>query len=245
MKKIPALIFGFLSVLVFAALSPREGDLRSGSRAGLETARHKIAVEFARIDIELKRTAERLGAEGLAGYGARSALEDLYNAFAYAIDCTAVDASGIMVTVEPASYRHVEGSDISNQEQVKRLLDRRVPVSSGVFMTVEGIEAVDIEYPVTKPDGTFIGSVSLLFAPEKMLAGLLAVGGNEADVIVTEPDGRILHHPDPARIGTRLFSSRESGERLADEPAGRDGAAGARWESVELFGAFWRIVEIR
>jgi hypothetical protein len=215
LKKIPALIFGFLSVLVSTALLPREGHLPSGSPTVLETARRKIAEEFARIDIELKRATERLGAEGLTGYGARSALEDLYNAFPYAIDCTAVDASGRMITVEPAPYRHVEGSDISDQEQVKRLLDRRIPVLSGVFMTVEGIEAVDAEYPVTTPDGTFVGAVSLLFIPEKMLTDLLSADGKVPAVFVAETNGRILFHPDRAQIGMILSPATETGDAVS------------------------------
>lgn len=226
-SKITAILASFL--VSFLAGNAIAGDVPPDA---LETARQKIMEEFARIDIELKRAAERLGTEGLTGYGARSALEDLFNAFPYAIDCTAVDSSGIMATVEPAPYRHVEGSDISGQEQVKRLWDRRGPVLSGVFMTVEGIEAVDAEYPVTKPDGTFLGSVSLLFSPERMLTGLLSAGGHVPAVFVTETNGRILYHPDPARIGTTYPPAKETG-----------GAAGD--SSASLYDTVWNIFLIK
>lgn len=232
MKKTPALMTLSLCLTLFLPSPPAAANISPVSADVLEEARLKIMEEFARIDIELKRAAERLTIEGLTGYGARSALEDLYNAFAYAIDCTAVDSSGRMTTVEPAPYRHVEGSDISDQEQVKRLLDRRVPVLSGVFMTVEGIEAVDTEYPVTRPDGTFIGSVSLLFAPEKMLAGLLTADGKTPSVFIADAAGRVLYHPDRARIGTIFSPAKET----------RDAASAA---SASLYDTVWRIIEIK
>ncbi len=75
----------------------------SDSEAALEAARVAILEEFNRVNIELRRAAERLGASGLTGCDARSALEDLYLAIPSAVDCAAVDSRGIMVTIEPAS----------------------------------------------------------------------------------------------------------------------------------------------
>ncbi len=164
----------------------------SDSEAALEAARVAILEEFNRVNIELRRAAERLGASGLTGCDARSALEDLYLAIPSAVDCAAVDSRGIMVTIEPASYRHHENKDISGQEQVKRMLDRREPVMTGIFLTVEGIEAGDAEYPVFGPEGAFLGSVSLLFSPEKLLDGALSPVSGKTDGLVVI-DGRT--HP--------------------------------------------------
>ena len=226
----------------------------SDSEAALEAARVAILEEFNRVNIELRRAAERLGASGLTGCDARSALEDLYLAIPSAVDCAAVDSRGIMVTIEPASYRHHENKDISGQEQVKRMLDRREPVMTGIFLTVEGIEAGDAEYPVFGHEGAFLGSVSLLFSPEKLLDGALSpVSGKTDGLVVIETGGRILRHSDGARIGTNLFASagfksdermRRLGERLAAELEGRDGPTGASWKSVELYNGFWRIVDL-
>jgi len=252
MKKISVIVILSSLSLLFAFVSAGVAEVRDDSSMALENARQKIMEEFARIDMELKRAAERLGAAGLTGYGARSALEDLYNAFPYAVDCAAVDAEGIMVTIEPAPFRHYEGKDISGQEQVKRMLDRRKPVLSDAFLTVEGVEATDVEYPVITDDGTFLGSVSLLFIPEKLLAGLFpAAAGKTPDISVMETGGRILYHADPDRIGMNLLASdrfktdknlRRLGERLAAEQDGKDTAENAAWLSVDLYDTFWRLV---
>lgn len=42
-----------------------------------------------------------------------------------------------------------------------------------MFRSVEGYDAVDAEYPVFNPEGKFIGSVSVLFKPEKLLGDIV------------------------------------------------------------------------
>ncbi len=253
MARVPAAILFLLPVLFLAFFPAGCAGSRTDSETALESARMKVMEEFARIDLELKRAAERLGAEGLTGYGARSALEDLFNAFPYAVDCTAVDSTGRMVTVEPAPYRHFEGNDISDQEQVKRILDRRVPVLSGVFRTVEGIEATDAEYPVFGSDGAFLGSVSLLFSAEGLLATALnsQAGEKTPATWVVETGGRILFHRDKARLGSNFFAwdrlrteekLRRFAEQLASRPDGADAGLGATWTSASLYDTAWRLV---
>ena len=144
MKLHPPSIAIFLVPLIVFGLGGCSASNDDAAPA-LESARLKVTRELSRIDLELKRAADRLGSSGLIGTGARAALDTLYNALPYAVDCAAVDSAGRMVTIEPASYRHFEGGDISNQEQVKRMLEKRNPVMSGAFLTVEGIEATDVE----------------------------------------------------------------------------------------------------
>lgn len=231
-------------------------DSRDNPQAVLESARLKIKEEFTRIDLELGKTAERLKASGLTGPEARSALRDLFAVFPFAIDCTAVDVSGLMITVEPAPYRHLEGSDISGQEQMKRLIGGRAPVLSDVFPTIEGFEATDSEYPILGPDGTLLGSVSLLFSTEKLLADALTPrdGGRVPSIWVMETGGRILFHSDKTRIGANFFGwerlrtdepLHRLAERIAANPDGEDSALGAAWTSVSLYGTAWRLVAFR
>ena len=61
-----------------------------------DLARERIAAEFSRLDSALRQTTEKLGTVGLKGEPARKALRGLCAAFPYAVDCTAVDAHGIM-----------------------------------------------------------------------------------------------------------------------------------------------------
>jgi hypothetical protein len=229
--------------------------------------RQKVTEEFNRLDASLKRAAETLGTAGLTGDRARSALRELCGAFSYAVDCTAVDAAGRMVTVEPAPYRRFEGSDISNQEQVERVKDSRKPAMSAVFRAVEGFEAADAEYPVTAPDGKFLGSVSVLFTPSRLLGDIIrpVTEGTPLDIWVMEKTGRILYDIDTPQIGLKLFTSRlyrpygslvRLGRRIATQPEGsgvyrfkaqpskKTVAKNAYWQTVSLYGSEWRLVGI-
>ncbi|MDA8124077.1 MAG: cache domain-containing protein [Deltaproteobacteria bacterium] len=233
----------------------------------LAEARQHISAEFSRLDAALKGSARKLGAVGLTGDSARPALAELCGSFAFAVDCAAVDARGRMVTVEPPPYRHVEGSDISAQPQVKEVIKKKKPVLSAVFRAVEGFAAADLEYPVSTPDGRYIGSVSLLFKPEQFLSQLLTplLKGLPVDICVMDKKGRILYDADPAQIGQNLFRSPlfrsypqllKLGRRMAAEKAGsgsyrykvrgenRTAAKNGYWSTVSLYGTEWRVVTI-
>ena len=111
----------------------------------LSTARIQVAAEFDRLDIALGKAAGMLGKTGLTGDEARLVLAETSKEFSYAIDCSTVDPGGWLTTIEPAGYRSFEGNDISDQEQVKRILKRHKPVLSEVFRSVEGYDAVGAE----------------------------------------------------------------------------------------------------
>lgn len=228
-------------------------------------AQQQLQSEFSRIDLEMSRTAAHLGKSGLTGDPARLALQDLCRKFDYAVDCSAVTPQGIMVTVEPSYYNLLEGSDISQQSQILQVINQRRPVLSPVFRTIEGVDAADIEYPVFSPGGQFIGSVSLLILPEKMLSDHIGfiTKGLPVRLWVMEPGGRILHDRDAAQIGRNLFTSDfyspyiqliNMGHIIASSPSGTDLCEFIRtrtnetiqyrffWQSVSFFGTEWRLV---
>jgi hypothetical protein len=233
----------------------------------LTKAKRQVMSEFDRLDEGLKHAAARLGTSGLTGAAARETLAKLCASFGYAVDCAAIDTKGIMQTLAPAAYRRYEGADISSQEQVRRMMQGRVPLLSSVFMSVEGFAAVDAEYPVTAPDGSFLGSVSLLFKPEKFLGDMIRplVQGMPMDVWAMEKGGLILYDADPPQIGLNLFRSPryepypsllELGRIIAREPSGEGTytfpdrttkkavVKTAYWQTVSIYGTDWRLVAI-
>ena len=230
-----------------------------------DVARERIAAEFSRLDIALKQTAEKLGTVGLKGEPARKALRGLCSAFPYAVDCTAVDVRGIMVTVEPEKFKHVEGTNISEQPQVVQVLTRKTPVLSSLFRAVEGFAAMDAEYPVLTPDGQLLGSVSLLFKPEDLLRERIKplVADLPVSIWVMNREGQILYDEDPAQIGLNLFLARlyqpypqhvQLGRQIVEQPAGAGeyefpsvlSAEAVRkkasWQTVSLYDSQWRLV---
>ena len=144
----------------------------------------------------------------MTGNETRRVLRDLALASPAVIDATAVSKDGVMLTVEPAEYASAEGADISDQEQVRRLRATQKPVMSGVFATVEGVNATDLEHPVFAPSGQFNGSASLLFRPTVLLTIAVqeALAGKSAEVFVMDTDGLMLYDRDTAEVGKYAFS---------------------------------------
>ena len=216
----------------------------------------------------IRRTAARaLGPTAMTGTEARRVLRDLALASPAVIDATAVSKDGVMLTVEPAEYASAEGADISDQEQVRRVRETQEPVMSGVFATVEGVNATDLEHPVFAPSGQFNGSASLLFRPTVLLTIAVqeALAGKSAEVFVMDTDGLMLYDRDAAEVGTYTFSDPmfannsellAVAERMAVEPEGTGSytfaAEGSTtpvrkevaWTSVGLHGTEWRVVAV-
>lgn len=234
----------------------------------LSTAQQQVAAAFERLDSGLRKAAGELGKTGPTGDDARRVLAAACQEFSYAVDCSTVDTNGRLTTIEPARYRSFEGKDISDQEQVKRMLKLRKPVLSQVFHSVEGYDAVDAEYPVFRPAGDFIGSVSIMFKPERFLGEIIQplVKGARFDISVMDLEGRTLYDSDPAQVGLNIFTSSQFqpytefvqlARKIAATPQGNgtyrfkkenltgpDADKKAYWTSVSLYGVSWRLVGI-
>lgn len=259
--------YSTLIMFVMPVMTAQPALCKTDAPPVLAQARQQLATEFDRLDAELSKTAKRLGAAGLTGYEARSILAKFCADLDYAVDCAAIDLQGKMVTIEPAPYRQFEGKDISDQKQVKEILRNGKPVMSGVFRAVEGFPAVDAEYPVVSPGGQRLGSVSILFQPQKLLGKILIplLAGIPVDIWVMEKEGLILYDADPPQIGLNLFTSHlyqpypgliRLGRLIAAAPEGkgvyefRSGSSPAVvkkkafWQSAALYGTEWRLVAI-
>jgi hypothetical protein len=258
--------FVFISLVAsFAWLSPLVAH--ANTPPILKEVHRKIQGEFQNLDSAMKATAQKLGASGLTGDGASASLAELCEKFGFAVDCSAVDPKGTMVTVSPQAYKHLEGTDIGVQEQVRAVIQRHKPIMSDVFRAVEGFDAVDVEYPVFDPQGKYIGSASLLFKAEAFFDQVLPPLTKNIPVAiwVMEKGGRIIYDVDAAEIGLNLFSSPEFqpypqlqkiGRRIS---ASREGSGryqykvsgenavvpkSAYWQTVELYGTEWRVVGV-
>ena len=234
----------------------------------LTEAQQQVTAALGRLDGTLKKAALELGKTGLTGDDARRVLAAACGEMGSAVDCATVDLQGRLTTVEPAPYRGFEGKDISAQEQVKRLQKTHKPVLSAVFRSVEGYDAVDAEYPVLGPDGSLLGSVSVMFKPEVFLGALFQplIKGVPVDLWAMEKGGRLLYDSDPAQVGLNLFTSpvyqpykalvslarkiakSATGEgtyRFKDQTLiGVEVNKKAYWQTASLYGTAWRLVGI-
>lgn len=260
MKNLCLLFFSFLFIVSVAEAADQP--------VMLTNAEQQVTAAFERLDTGLKKAAGKLGKTGLTGEGARQVLSEACKEFSYAVDCATIDTKGRLTTIEPALYRRFEGTDISAQEQVRQMLKLHKPVMSQVFRSVEGYDAVDSQYPVFNPEGRFIGSVSVMFKPEKFLGEIIQplLKGVPLDISVMDLEGRTLYDSDPAQVGLNIFTSSlfqpytefvQLARKIAATPQGNgtyrfkkenlsgpDAEKKAYWTSVSLYGVSWRLVAI-
>ncbi len=234
----------------------------------LKSAAEAVENQLNALDRDLAEAARRLATLDLKQNAARTVIRQVQVRHAdNVIDACTISPQGVMLLVEPPRYRSFEGKDISGQEQIKTLLRTRQPVMSRVFRTVEGVEAVDLEYPVIGPDGKYRGSVSAIFQPWELIGKWVRdmVAGMPVEIWAMQPDGSIIYDANPDEAGRMLFTDPnyqpfpellQLGRQIAAEPEGHGSYSyfkagtsqvirkNAWWISITLHGMAWRLVSI-
>lgn len=234
----------------------------------LEKAKQGITAVFSSIDKGLSGAAKQLSGVDLKGEDARKILNDLCRGRDYAVDCNIIDPNGRMIVVEPSqTYGKYEGSDISQQAHIIKLLKDKKPVFSGVFPSVEGIKVIEIAYPVFSDKGEFRGAVGILVRQQALTGDVLEplVRDIPCKAWVMQKDGLIVYDPDPDQIGRNIFTDKlfEPFEDLVSfsetVSMATDGAGSydfyakgledktivkkyAAWDTASLYGTQWRII---
>jgi signal transduction histidine kinase len=85
----------------------------------------------------------------------------------YLTSVTRMSYSGKIMSTVPEN-KMLEGSDISYQQHVKRILNYHKPVFSDVFMAVQGYTAVAMHAPIFK-NGVFDGSIAYLVSIDDVI----------------------------------------------------------------------------
>ena len=238
-----------------------------GMTPALEDVKKNVTETFTSIDKELSAAAGKLSAVDLKTGKARKILSGLCKGQDYLIDCAIVDGAGRMIMVEPAEYSKLEGSDISQQAHIITLRQSKKPVFSNVFRSVEGVEAIDFEYPIFSDNGKFIGSVSMLVKQDALFDDIVMplVEEKAYKIWVMQKDGLIIYDPDSAQIGRNIFSDEFfqpfegliSFSRTVAKAKSGGGSYDfysrgledkkivkkyAVWDTVSLYGTEWRII---
>ncbi|MDD1772262.1 MAG: hypothetical protein LUQ09_05010 [Methanomassiliicoccales archaeon] len=164
--------------------------------------------ELVSASRNLTQASLMLSGTGLNGTAARSIMNDVLANVTNGINVVTIDADGIIVAAEPSSYRSVEGTDISDQTQVVKMLNNHLPVMSQVFQMVEGFMASDMELPVFDGNGTFIGSISVTMDIEEIVRDKVEALDLPSGFQVTclQDDGLEVYDTDEGQIGRNLFT---------------------------------------
>lgn len=186
----------------------------------------------------------------------------------YVIDSTFIDAKGVMKMIEPEKYRGYEGSDISQQEAVIKMLATPKSRMGNLFVSVEGIKSIDIESPIFANDRQFLGAVSMLLRPDEIIGSATRPleKGLGVNCWVMQKDGMILYETDRQQVGLKLFADPlyqgypeliALGRRMVQEDSGEGSYAftlpgtktvvkkQAAWRTIHFFDNDWIIVAYR
>jgi branched-chain amino acid transport system substrate-binding protein len=235
--------------------------------AMLMKAAERLNTSLKALDLDMAETAKRMGTLDPTSPVVRELLQRIQAKHPFVVDACFVSPDGIMKIVEPAAYQHCEGSDISQQDQVIELHKTKQPIMSKSFLSVEGFQGVDIEYPILRKS-KLQGAVSALIRPDQFIGGIVSPLCQDAleNIWVMQNDGIILYDPDPKQIGKNLFDDPlyqpfkellQLGRSIASQNTGSGHYSfyetgttklvtkEAHWTTVSLHGMEWKVVSMK
>ena len=255
------IIAALLTILVFTNSFAKE------KKATLEEIRLKIQKRFDSMDKSLQAASGKIQAAKIDRKTIRKAIRDLYKANPDSIDCALVDIEGIMQIIEPEEYHKFQGANISSQSQVRILHKTKKPVMSNIFLSVEKVWSIDVEYPVFNKNGILAGSVSVLFSPAGVMGKILSpyIKKTPYKFSILETDGECIYDTNVKLIGKNMLKDpkiRKSPgmKKAVDSILRKTKGSGAykiklpgskeevneevTWTTVDLYGTKWRVVLI-
>ncbi|MFO8183999.1 MAG: response regulator [Candidatus Aegiribacteria sp.] len=196
-----------LAVLLISAVTFLYDGYRRTRRSALERCHEQNAIYAGQIIDQVRFRFDLIGnvlklwsaSPEIAGMsdGLQESMQRLLEAHgSYISGISRMNAQGILrYTVPP--YRGTEGTDISSQEHVQRLLETRSAVISDAFMTVQGYWAIAYHVPCFDESGDFNGSLAFLVPFREMFHSLFLqlLPGEETVPVVLSDDGLVLFSP--------------------------------------------------
>jgi hypothetical protein len=137
----------------------------------------------------------------------RQILRNIDGRYLFIDEALIVSNKGVLDMIEPAKYKSSEGTDVSYQEHIQRLLTKKVPVTSKLFYVVEGYYAIVYTIPVIK-NGDILFSLTVLIDPTRLLGVKLESISKNKDFtfFVLEDTGVVLWDPDSTEVGRNTLT---------------------------------------
>ncbi len=168
----------------------------------LLSASDAVNSNLSRIETALVDASLALSETGIDGPAARAVLSDLTKVVPSVIDCITIDANGTVREVEPISFESMKGENLKGQEHVNDTINTRMYSGFHFIRAVEGLHAIDSEMPVFDRNGTFMGTVSLMFNSSQFFGSVLEAfqpAGNSNIWVSKADDATILYDTDPTQ----------------------------------------------
>jgi polar amino acid transport system substrate-binding protein len=167
------------------------------------------------LDSDMANAAQNLSLTGLKGDAARRVLRELIGTNSNLNNAITIGKDGKIIIAEGRGSESAEGADISSQEHIARLLQAKTPALSKQLLLVEGYNGTSLAYPVFSAQGEFLGGVSAIIEPDKLVNAIVAPQLNfdvtsRANITdysfwLMHLDGLIAYDRDESQIGKYLF----------------------------------------
>lgn len=174
----------------------------------LERTRNELARKIGNMEIDLIHASEIFSHEKKLPEDIRSILNRFYEKNTSIYGISFIDTQGIMRYMTPEITNDYEGSEVSTHEQVIEITKNKKPNVSNLFTTVEGFEAIDIEWPVFNIDGKTSGSLSAILKPSDFFGSIIKENLEKKDyeIWIMQANGTIIYDSDFNEIGKNLFT---------------------------------------
>jgi polar amino acid transport system substrate-binding protein len=166
------------------------------------------------LDFDVANAAQNLSTTGLEGDEAREVLRKLLETNSNLAEVSTFSKEGRIIVAECMECKGSEGADISSQEIVSNFLETKAPTFSKQLLLAEGYNGTVLEFPVFSPQGEFLGGISAIIEPDKLLDRLavpllhikISTQSNIAYTFwVMDLDGLLLYDEDAGQIGRNLL----------------------------------------
>jgi polar amino acid transport system substrate-binding protein len=223
-------IFGFSSMAVVAALlfCAVAASGQAVSNGNLSAAESKANMLFmllqiqanvqgnlTDLDSDVANAAQNLSTSGLEGTDARKVLRKLLETNSNLAEAVTFSKDGKIIAAECKGCEGGEGADISSQEHIAHVLKTKTPTFSKQFLLVEGYNGTALAFPVFSPQGEFLGGISTIIEPDKLLNAVAAPQlhfdiSNRSNITdysfwMLHLDGLVAYDRDASQIGKDLF----------------------------------------
>jgi polar amino acid transport system substrate-binding protein len=167
------------------------------------------------LDLDVANASGDLSATGLEGAAANEVLRRLLETNSNLVKAVTFSKEGKIIAAECRGCEGIEGTDISRQEHIAHVLKTKTPTLSKQFLLVEGYNGTALAYPVFSPQGEFLGGISAIIEPDKLLNAVVAPQlhfdtDNRSNITdysfwLMHLDGLIAYDRDASQIGKYLF----------------------------------------
>jgi len=167
------------------------------------------------LDLDIANASYDLSATGLEEDAADKVLRRLLETNSILVEAVTFSKEGKIIAAECRGCEGVEGVDISRQEHIAHVLKTKTATLSKQFLLVEGYNGTALAYPVFSPQGEFLGGISAIIEPDKLLNAVVAPQlhfdiDNRSNITdysfwLMHLDGLIAYDRDASQIGKYLF----------------------------------------